>query len=105
MKFARLIPEAIGRRRSHQGPIQDTQKRRALEFYIQVGVFSDFDNAERLKDTLLALETPIKVEATMLNSGIAFRVKIGPLNDIEVADDIVSRLGLFDIHDHRILLK
>ena len=76
-----------------------------LEFYIQVGVFSDFDNAERLKDTLLALETPIKVEATMLNSGIAFRVKIGPLNDVEVADDIVSRLGLFDIHDHRILLE
>ena len=41
----------------------------------------------------------------MLNSGIAFRVKIGPLYDIEVADEIVSRLELFDIHDHRILME
>ncbi len=81
------------------------KKSEPLEFYIQVGVFSDFDNAEKQKDKLLALETPIKVEATMLNSGIAFRVKIGPLNDIEVADEIVSRLELFDIHDHRILME
>ena len=98
--------------RTHRGggaPIKSRpgtpKKSGPLEFYIQVGVFSDFDNAERQKDKLLALETPIKVEATMLNSGIAFRVKIGPLYDIEVADEIVSRLELFDIHDHRILME
>ena len=76
-----------------------------LDFYIQVGVFSDFNNAERLKDKLLALDTPIRLEETTLNGDAAFRVKIGPLNNIEVADEIVSRLGLFDIHDHRILLE
>ena len=41
----------------------------------------------------------------MLNDGVAFRVKIGPLNNIEVADEIVSRLGLYDIYDHRILME
>lgn len=76
-----------------------------LDFYIQVGVFSDFNNAERLQNKLRALKTPIKLEATMLDSGIGFRVKIGPLNNIEVADEIVSRLELFDIYDHRILLE
>ena len=80
-------------------------KSRVLDFYIQVGVFSEFNNAERLKDKLQELKTPITVEATMLNDGVAFRVKIGPLNNIEVADDIVSRLGLYDIHDHRILME
>lgn len=81
------------------------EKSKPLDFYIQVGVFSDFNNAERLKNRLHALNTPIKLEATMLDSGIGFRVKIGPLNNIEVADEIVSRLGLFDIYDHRILLE
>lgn len=76
-----------------------------LEFFIQVGVFSDFNNAQRLEYKLLELNAPIKVEATMLDSGLAFRVKIGPLNSIESADEIVSRLGLFDIYDHRILLE
>ena len=81
------------------------KKTDAPDFYIQVGVFSDFNNAERLKNKLRALKTPIRVEATMLNNGVGFRVKIGPLNNIDVADEIVSRLSLFDIYDHRILLE
>ena len=81
------------------------EKSTPLDFYIQVGVFSDFNNAERLKNRLHALNAPIKLEATMLDSGIGFRVKIGPLNNIEAADEIVSRLDLFDIYDHRILLE
>ena len=80
-------------------------KSKVLDFYIQVGVFSEFNNAERLKYKLQVLNTPITVEPTMLDSGVAFRVKIGPLNNIEVADEIVTRLGLFDIYDHRILLE
>ena len=80
-------------------------KSRVLDFYIQVGVFSEFNNAEKLKDKLRELKTPITVEATMLNDGVAFRVKIGPLNNIGIADEIISRLGLYDIHDHRILLE
>ncbi len=81
------------------------QQSEPLDFYIQVGVFSDFDNAERLKNRLQALNSPIRLEATVLDSGVGFRVKIGPLNNIESADEIVSRLELFDIYDHRILLE
>ena len=76
-----------------------------LDFYIQVGVFADFNNAERLKNRLDALATPIQLEPTVLDSGVGFRVKIGPLNNIETADEIVSRLEMFDIYDHRILLE
>ena len=95
--------------RSGGGPVstrsQPQETRAPLDFYIQVGVFSDYGNAERLLDRLSALDAPVKAEATMLNGRVAFRVKIGPLNNIEVADDIVSRLALFDIYDHRILLE
>ena len=76
-----------------------------LDFYIQVGVFSDFNNAERLKNKLGALNAPVQLEAAVLDSGVGFRVKIGPLNNIEVADEIVGRLEMFDIYDHRILLE
>ncbi|MCY3750084.1 MAG: septal ring lytic transglycosylase RlpA family protein [Gammaproteobacteria bacterium] len=81
------------------------EKRTPPDFYIQVGVFSDYGNAIRMKDRLLALEAPVRIEETMLNGGGAFRVKIGPLNSIDIADSIVDRLELFDIHDHRILLE
>ena len=98
--------------RSHRGggaPVETrsgTRKKSAqADFYIQVGVFSEYHNAARLKDKLLELETPVSLEEIRLNGRTAFRVKIGPLNDIAVADEIVSRLGLFDIRDHRILLE
>ena len=83
-----------------------TPKRsKALDFYIQLGVFSDLTNAERLKDKLRPLGTPVRIEETRLHGGVAFRVKVGPLNNIEVADMIVARLKRFDIHDYRIVLE
>ena len=81
------------------------ESRAPLEFYVQVGVFSDYNNASNLKNRLLGLETPVRIEEITLNNAAAFRVKIGPLNNIETADGIVSRLELFDIHEHRILLE
>ena len=81
------------------------EERAPLDFYIQVGVFSDYSNAVGMKNRLLALEAPVRIEETMLNGAAAFRVKIGPLNNIDIADGIVEGLYLFDIHDHRILLE
>ena len=81
------------------------EERMPPEFYIQVGVFSDYNNATKMKNRLLTLEAPVRIEETMLNGVAAFRVKIGPLNSIDTADGIVDRLDLFDIHDHRILLE
>ena len=96
--------------RSYRGGGAPTQTRSrgkssAPDFYIQVGVFSDVKNAKRLKRSLKALKKPVKVEKTRLNRRKAYRVKIGPLNNIETADEIVSRLAQFDIHEHRILLE
>ena len=81
------------------------EDRSSLDFYIQVGVFSDYNNAVRLKNRLVGLEAPIRIEETRLHDAAAFRIKIGPLNNIDTADGIVGRLELFDIHDHRILLE
>ena len=76
-----------------------------LEFYIQVGVFADYNNAESLKDRLAALAAPIRVDEARLNETTAYRVKIGPLNNIEAADELVNQLAPLGIHEHRILLE
>ena len=75
------------------------------DFYIQVGAFSNYHNASRLKHRLSGLQAPVRIEQTTLHGAAAFRVKIGPLNHVDIADSIVSRLELFDIHDHFILLE
>ena len=75
------------------------------QFYIQVGVFADQNNAESLKNKLLTLQTPVKVDQATLNETAVYRVKIGPLDDIETADGLVNRLKPLGIHEHRILLE
>ena len=79
--------------------------RAAPEFYIQVGVFADYDNAENLKNRLAALAAPIRVDEASLHETSAYRVKIGPLNNIETADELVNQLAPLGIHEHRILLE
>ena len=75
------------------------------QFYIQVGVFADQNNAENLKNKLLTLQTPVQVDETRLNETAVYRVKIGPLDDIGTADALVYQLEPLGIREHRILLE
>ena len=85
-------------------PKVDTETTPA-QFYIQVGVFSDQNNAENLKNKLLSLQTPVQVDEATLNETAVYRVKIGPLDDIETADALVYQLEPLGIREHRILLE
>ena len=75
------------------------------EFYIQVGVFTNYNNAENLKHRLAALPAPVTLDETTLNETSAYRVKIGPLNNIEAADELVNHLAPLGIQEHRILVE
>lgn len=72
-------------------------------FYIQVGAYSQLANAQRMYDKLGALgsEKVLLNEATV-NGRQIYRVRIGPLDDVTVADQIVTRLGSLGIHEHQI---
>lgn len=77
----------------------------ALGFYIQVGAFSDFTNAAQLKNKLSPLRQQVRIARARVNGKTVFRVQIGPLNDVDVADDVVNRLGRFGVYAHHIALE
>lgn len=73
-------------------------------FYIQVGAFSDRINAENLRRRLGILGNfVVNVSETRVSGRILYRVRIGPLNEIEVADQIVAGLSELGITDHHIV--
>jgi len=75
-------------------------------FYIQVGAFSSLDNAERLRMRLDDLETKLaRIYQTVVDNKTLYRVRIGPLQDVETADRIVTRLPEYGIHDHDIVIE
>ena len=73
-------------------------------FYIQVGSFSNLNNAEGLKQKLAPIgKNKININEVVVSGNTLYRVRIGPLTDIEQADAIVSNLTNYDVNEHRIV--
>jgi len=72
-------------------------------FYIQVGSFSQLVNAQKMYDKLAGLgNNLVTVSEAFVNGTPVYRVRIGPLDDVSVADRIVSNLGSYGIREHQI---
>ncbi|HEY8681969.1 MAG TPA: septal ring lytic transglycosylase RlpA family protein [Rhodanobacter sp.] len=61
--------------------------------YLQVGAFSDADNAERVAQRLRQAHlAPVQVVAAEINGHSISRVRVGPLSDVENADQVSARI-------------
>jgi len=68
-------------------PVHPTQ------IYVQAGAFADERNAARLSSRLRMLGSPISVTAGVAGSGSpVYRVRLGPVADIDAADQLLSRV-------------
>lgn len=73
-----------------------------LKFFLQVGAFRDRRNAERMRDRVNAVADNLAV----IESGAdLFRVKVGPLANVELADAIVDALNGIGVIEHFVVLN
>ena len=74
-------------------------------FYIQVGSFSNPANAEKLRTKLSELdEKPVSIREARVKDLKLYRVRIGPIYDIDTADKIVAKLSGFGVTEHQIVV-
>jgi len=77
----------------------------APRFYIQVGAFGELMNAENLRAKLAVLGSQlVNISQAVVSGKTLYRVRIGPLDSIDNADQIVTRLGDIGIAEHQIVL-
>ncbi|MGH8119254.1 MAG: septal ring lytic transglycosylase RlpA family protein, partial [Gammaproteobacteria bacterium] len=63
-------------------------------FYIQVGAFGELMNAENLRAKVAVLGSHlVNISQAVVSGKKLYRVRIGPLESIDNADQIVARLG------------
>ena len=71
------------------------------EIYIQAGAFGNRDNAVRLQTKLsTSLGKPVRLSETSVNNTIFYRVQVGPVLQVEIADDIslsLEKLGISNL--------
>lgn len=66
---------------------------RSPGIYLQVGAFSDADNAERLAQRLRQAQlAPVQVIEVAVNGRSVHRVRVGPLPDVARADEVSARI-------------
>ncbi|MFT7458051.1 MAG: rare lipoprotein A [Planctomycetota bacterium] len=75
-------------------------------FYIQVGAFNKESNARKLQKKIAPLgDKLIKISEATVKDKIVYRVQIGPLHNVDAADNIVDKLDDYGITDHRIVVN
>ena len=81
-----------------------------VDIYLQVGAFGERFNAENLKIRIRDIETlPIskinvtEADGTKANSAI-FRVRIGPINNVSEADQVIKRLAQLGIENPHVIV-
>jgi rare lipoprotein A len=77
----------------------------SLRFFIQVGAFADLMKAENLRDRLAVLGSSlVNISKAEISGKTLYRVRIGPLDSIEYADQIVTKLGGIGVVEHQVII-
>lgn len=97
--------EAVQQSSHNSAPVKEVSSyHRNSGFYIQVGSFGELANAEKLRKNLGPLaEQLVKISQTIVKGKTLYRVRIGPITDIDVSDSITSQLENFGVFEHRIV--
>jgi rare lipoprotein A len=72
-------------------------------FFLQVGAFAEFGNAERLRTRLLASLRDVHVSPADSNGQAVYRVRVGPFTDVMASDLVVQKLQQLGIDQHRVV--
>lgn len=92
---------------SNEAPVRGTNESptdKVINLYLQVGAFISRDNAERLHSRLLdaALGNTL-ISQVQSNGNTIYRVRLGPILDVDIADQLVNKLASLGIHNSRIV--
>ncbi len=86
--------------------VSGSQENTNLSFFIQVGSFGQLANAENLKTRVSQIgEQLVGITQSIVSGSTFYRVRIGPLTNIDHADEVVSALTSLGINDHHIVFN
>ncbi|HET6654720.1 MAG TPA: septal ring lytic transglycosylase RlpA family protein, partial [Gammaproteobacteria bacterium] len=77
----------------------------APQIYVQVGAFAEHDNAQRMEARLeLGAVGPVVVQPASSGGQRLYRVRIGPLPDVEAVDRLTERLAQLGIDNPQVII-
>jgi len=79
---------------------------RDADLYLQVGAFTDQNNAERLSQRLQNdMNRPVRIQTAVGYDQTLYRVQVGPMKNVEQADTTSMHLAQLGIRDMRLIIE
>lgn len=91
---------------SHPVVHQDSSGKAAPYLFVQAGAFGVYDNAVKMKARLeRELKQPVRINKANVNGKRVYRVQVGPLIEVETADNIDLKLKSLGIEKITIVIE
>lgn len=101
-----VIDPTAPRRAAEPEPLKPPLAKELPELFLQVGAFGSANNADQLKQRIEEqLNTSVLIEETAGTSTPVYRVQIGPIASVELADHLTKRLDRMGIRDPRVVIR
>jgi rare lipoprotein A len=77
------------------------------QLYLQVGAYSQLSRAEKVKADVAAVVTysPVFVDPIQARVGTLYRVRVGPVKHVSIANDMAEQLNQYGFHDNHIVVE
>jgi rare lipoprotein A len=76
------------------------------ELFLQVGAFGNAGNADRLKQRLEEqLQVSVLIEESSSSTAPLYRVRVGPIASVQLADQLTQRLDRLGISDPQVVIR
>ena len=90
---------------SHPTVHKDASGAADPEIFVQAGAFGVYDNALKMKTRLEQLNKPVRINKADINGQLIYRVQIGPVTGVEMADSIDQKLESLGIQNIKIVIE
>ncbi|MGD8429196.1 MAG: septal ring lytic transglycosylase RlpA family protein [Ectothiorhodospiraceae bacterium] len=87
-------------------PAKEPDSSEAVDYYVQVGAFSNRDNAFRMLGRMEAAElpAPVRVETGQSGGQRIYRVRVGPLDSAEAVDRLTADLEAHGVSESQVVV-
>ena len=87
-------------------PVKSTLAQGLPELFLQVGAFGSAGNADRLKQRIEEqLQVSVLIEQSTGAAAPVYRVQVGPIASVELADHLTQRLDRLGITDPHVVIR
>ena len=102
----RALESGTPARSAGGGPRFESARFGPTRLFIQAGAFQAAANATRLRTRLAAIsKLPVRVRRAISNGRVMYRVWLGPVSNVEEADQVSNVLGVLGIEAPRIVVE